>query len=116
MKIIRKDDVPPALGKTFTGHVELQRVLDAQTPGGMSLNMVHFKNGARTHWHIHPGEQVLFVVEGQCRMGTADGEEAVLGPGDIAYAPPGEKHWHGAGTEGPFSHLSIARGKMDIVD
>ncbi len=28
-------------------------------------------------------------------------------PGDMIWAPPGEKHWHGAAPDSAMTHLSI---------
>lgn len=33
-----------------------------------------------------------------------------LNPGDVAYAPDGEEHWHGARTDHFMTHLSITDG------
>ena len=40
--------------------------------------LVHFKDGAVSFWHTHPGGQQLFVVRGNARVGTeADGETSL---------------------------------------
>ena len=62
--------------------------------------------GSRTHWHVHPGEQVLYILTGEGRVGIAE-EEIRVGPGDLVYASPGEQHWHGAAPENSMTHLSI---------
>ena len=31
----------------------------------------------------------------------------VLYPGDVAFCPPGVKHWHGGSTETEFAHIAI---------
>jgi quercetin dioxygenase-like cupin family protein len=82
------------------------RLHNAQEPGGMTASVVTFEDGSRTHWHVHPGEQVLYVLAGQGRAGTKD-QEFVVGPGDLIYSPPNERHWHGAAPGQSMTHLSV---------
>jgi quercetin dioxygenase-like cupin family protein len=42
--------------------------------------------------HDHPQAQVTIVLEGRMRVWTEEGQEAVLGPGDAAWVPGGERH------------------------
>jgi quercetin dioxygenase-like cupin family protein len=30
-----------------------------------------------------------------------------IGPGDVIWTPPGEKHWHGAAPDSPLTHIAI---------
>ena len=106
MKVISKGDWPTERGTTFTGTVNLERILAAQQQGGASLSLVRFEDGAVTHWHTHPGEQVLVVLDGKGRCGT-ESETFSLGVGDVVYAPPGERHWHGAAAGSSMAHLSF---------
>ena len=107
MQVIRSDERQSRQGDTFTGEVTLERVLEAQTEGGVSLSIVHFNDGARTYWHEHPGEQVLYILEGEGRVGTQRGEEVRVKPGDVVYEGPGERHWHGAAPGQSMTHISI---------
>jgi 4-carboxymuconolactone decarboxylase len=59
-----------------------------------------------TNWHDHPGEQILYILEGRGRVGTAETHWEV-GPGDVIYVGPGEKHWHGAVENGSMTHISV---------
>jgi quercetin dioxygenase-like cupin family protein len=106
MKIVRTGDAKPEQGGTFTGQAEMRRVLTAQQPGGVAATVVRFEDGARTNWHVHPGEQILYVLDGQGRAGT-EAEEFAIGPGDLVYSPPGERHWHGAAPGATMTHLSV---------
>lgn len=106
MRLVRAKDVTPVSGSTFTGEVALTRLLDQQTSSGMAVSLVRFADGARTNWHTHPGEQILYVIEGEGRAGTAT-EEHRLGPGDVVYAAPNERHWHGAAAGHGMVHLSV---------
>lgn len=106
MKIIREDEGETKVSKTISGVGELVSLLQPQREGGIKFTLVHFKNGARTHWHDHPGEQVLYILEGEGRVGTETDEWIVM-PGDLVYTGPGERHWHGATPGNSMTHISI---------
>jgi quercetin dioxygenase-like cupin family protein len=106
VKIVRKGTGTVQQSGSFTGNTQLTRMLDAQQPGGMAVSVVHFEDGSRTHWHVHPGEQLLYILEGDGRVGTAS-EEHIVHPGDVVYAAPNERHWHGAVPGQSMTHLSV---------
>lgn len=91
----------------FTGSVRLKRtaVLAGEVPAKVYL--VEFQAGARTHWHVHTGRQLLFIVEGRCRAAKWGEEPWEAGPGDMIAIEPGEKHWHGAAPGGRMSHFAV---------
>ena len=97
------------------GKVHLQSLVGKDDAPNVGVAMVNFSTGARCRLHTHTEEQVLYVTRGKGYVGT-DKEEWQVTPGTLIFIPAGEPHWHGAGKDGPFSHLSVARGKMDIVD
>lgn len=106
MRVIRSGEVAGQAGTTFTGPVEMRRLLDFQRADGTSVSLVRFEDGARTNWHIHPGEQILIVVEGEGRVGTAT-EAFEIAAGDVVYCAPNERHWHGARPGKQMAHFSI---------
>jgi len=67
----------------FTGTVERRELLSAQQHAGMRLGWVKFDDGARTNWHVHDGEQILYVTEGLGCVGT-DHATMPIGGGDTA--------------------------------
>lgn len=89
------------------GTSQLERLIAAQTEGGVTVALVHFTDGAVTNWHTHPGEQVLLVTKGQCRFGNEAGAGGVASPGDVIHFPADERHWHGAVEGANMTHLSI---------
>ena len=100
----RRTDKGPAA--TFTGDVYLTP-LHQHEPSRVTLLLVRFTPGARTHWHSHPAGQTLHVTEGVGLVVNRDGTVILLHAGDTVYTPPGEEHWHGA-TAGTFlSHLAL---------
>lgn len=107
MKLTRQADRATSPNEFVTGSAHLERLMDEQLPGGLRLALVHFKDGAVTNWHTHPGEQILLVVAGECRYGNEAGEGGIAHPGDAIHIAPGEKHWHGAVRGQDMAHLSI---------
>jgi quercetin dioxygenase-like cupin family protein len=68
---------------------------------------VVFAPGARTAWHTHPLGQMLIVTAGRGRAQRWGGPVEELHPGDVAWFPPGEKHWHGAAPDAAMTHIAI---------
>ncbi|MFQ5656256.1 MAG: cupin domain-containing protein [Candidatus Methylomirabilales bacterium] len=110
MEVIRVKDTEARRGERFTGTAWVDALLKAQQPKGMRVFRVFFDPGARTHWHAHEGEQTLYVVEGRGRVQKSGDRAVEIGPGDVVYIAPGERHWHGAGPQGPMIHLAVTSG------
>jgi quercetin dioxygenase-like cupin family protein len=82
-------------------------VIEAPEPARVRAVVVTFEPGARTAWHTHPLGQTLLVLSGLGRAATWGGPVRAIGPGDVVWIPPGEKHWHGAAPEVAMSHLAV---------
>ena len=110
MKVVPEGDKSVSYGGRFTGTVELE-MLHA-TPGDDQPDtaLVHFKDGAVTFWHRHPGGQQLFVVRGEARVGTAAEGEVRMQPGTLVVCPPDERHWHGAAPGCDSTLLAVTWG------
>jgi quercetin dioxygenase-like cupin family protein len=93
--------------KTFTGRARIKRMGGAGSSPGVKLYRVAFEPGARTHWHVHSGPQLLVVVEGPCLVQRWNGPLETARSGDVVHIAPGEKHWHGAGHGGPATHIAV---------
>jgi quercetin dioxygenase-like cupin family protein len=93
---------------TFTGRVWLSPGMPGT--GGTGMTVVHFSAGARTHWHSHPGGQLLYGVSGRGRVRSRGGPGHTLTPGDIVHIPPDEWHYHGGGPDSPMAHVSVTVG------
>ncbi len=109
MKVTRAAErrLEPAGSETFTGEVWIATNFLADGPGSLNSHEVRFAPSARTHWHSHPGGQVLIVTEGRGRTQEAGGELATFGAGDAISVPSGVQHWHGADPDSSMSHVSI---------
>jgi quercetin dioxygenase-like cupin family protein len=108
MKLIRVSEVPPQAdhGPIFVGDVTRQSLLaDSQD---YSLAMVNFAIGARNKWHIHSGDQVLFVTYGVGYVAD-ETQQVEIHSGDIVHVTAGEKHWHGATEHSAMSHISLTK-------
>jgi quercetin dioxygenase-like cupin family protein len=91
----------------FTGRVEVGWIIDAPQSERVRMGIVGFEPGARTAWHTHPLGQTLYILSGRAQVQTWGGPIREVGEGDTVWFPPGEKHWHGAGPDGPMMHLAI---------
>lgn len=68
---------------------------------------VEMPDGARALWHSHPRGQFLIAVSGLGQV-QVDGADVVeLRPGDSVWAPPGERHCHGAAPGHDFTFTSV---------
>lgn len=88
----------------FVGQSYLKRLLKEP----ISIANVTFEPGCRNNWHIHhKGGQILMVTAGKGYYQEWGKPMQELHPGDVVNIPAELKHWHGAGEDSWFSHLSI---------
>ncbi|HDS9456122.1 TPA: cupin domain-containing protein [Enterobacter asburiae] len=113
MKIIRSGSLPSAQGPEawFTGNVRIDAPFQAAEPARVGGATVTFEPGARTAWHTHPLGQTLIVTQGRGWLQEWGKAAEVLNQGDIAWIPPGVKHWHGASAQTAMTHIAIAESE-----
>jgi quercetin dioxygenase-like cupin family protein len=92
--------------KWFTGGVWMDAAPADSLPGA-GVFRVLFEAGARTNWHTHPEGQILYVVTGTGRAQREGGPLVEIGPADVVYFSPGEKHWHGAAPQYFMVHVAV---------
>ena len=98
----------PGPAEWFTGTVHLDPLfLEANDPARATGASVTFEPGARTAWHTHPLGQTLVVTAGHGWVQREGGSIEEIGPGDVVWFPPGEKHWHGATATTSMTHMAI---------
>lgn len=68
---------------------------------------VSFEPNARTNWHLHPGGQILLVLDGTGYYQEKGSLKRVLRKGDVVKCPPNVPHWHGAVPNDSFIQLAI---------
>lgn len=109
MNLIRSGSRPSTKGPAeyFTGAVRIDPLFPVTSPGRAAGNAVTFEPGARTHWHTHPLGQTLIVVSGLGRAQREGGAIEEIGPGDVVWFSPGERHWHGASPATAMTHIAI---------
>jgi len=108
-------DVLRPLG-SFTGEAGQRTIHAREVAAAVRVSFVRFEPGARTHWHSHSGGQVLHVTEGS-GLAQNRGEEVMrLARGDTLAAAAGQEHWHGAGPDGPFTHLATTIGEVTWLE
>ena len=98
--------VAPGTPERFTGDVLVGAVVEGSGEG-YTVYEVHFETGARTVWHQHVGEQLLVGLTGVCVVQFDGRPSRSLMPGEAIRIPAGVRHWHGAGSRIPASHLAL---------
>ena len=88
------------------GKVVMNPLIDESDSESYRFNVVNFSPGARTKFHTHTCDQILYVTKGTGLVGTRN-EEVEIIEGDTALIPAGEEHRHGATDESEFSHISL---------
>jgi quercetin dioxygenase-like cupin family protein len=114
MDIKRSGSQPSGKGPAeyFTGAVRIDPLFEAPDPARVVGASVTFEPGARTAWHTHPLGQTLIVTAGRGRAQRWGGPIENIGPGDVVWFEPGEKHWHGAAPTTTMTHIAIQE-KLD---
>jgi quercetin dioxygenase-like cupin family protein len=109
MDIKRNGSQPSGKGSAeyFTGSVRVDPLFRAPDPARAVGASVAFEPGARTAWHSHPLGQTLVVTAGSGRVQSWGGLIEEIRPGDVIWASPGEKHWHGAAPTTAVTHIAI---------
>lgn len=81
---------------TFTGAVTISGYFRREAPSRLAGASVTFPPGARTPWKVNPTGQTVIVTSG-AGWAQSEGHDVVeLRTGDLAWFPPGERHWEGA--------------------
>ena len=91
----------------FKGTAYLQMLMDADSLNPTSVGNVTFEPGARTKWHMHPGGQILLVIDGVGYYQEKGQAKKILRKGDVIKCPANVHHWHGASADTAFIQLAI---------
>ena len=92
----------------FTGTVWLNMLGTTESGLHASVGNVTFAPGARTHWHAHPGGQILFITKGEGVYQVKGQPARFLQKGDYVEIPSDVIHWHGASPDSEFSHIAVS--------
>lgn len=96
------------LAPYFTGPALQQVFTSPESSPDIDVRAVFFARGARSQWHRHPFQQIIYVLSGVGLVGSDDTEQEV-GPGDVITFPAQTWHWHGASDKTEMHMLSIMR-------
>lgn len=85
----------------------VEMLLEGAADGENTAMRATLDAGTTPHWHTHPRGQLVYSLSAKGLALRAGGVVEELRPGDAVWFAVGEKHWHGAGGDRPFSYLSI---------
>ncbi len=74
---------------------------------GVRLSRRGFDAGARSHWHAHGQDQLLFVQAGRMRYQVEGGRMQEVDLYDSTYLTSGIPHWHGAVPDQDLTQVSV---------
>jgi mannose-6-phosphate isomerase-like protein (cupin superfamily) len=86
----------------------IARELEGVDHGGVGLCLIFVdaEPGRGPSLHRHDYDEVFITLEGQATV-FADGEERVVGPGDVAIVPAGTPHRFVNSGDGPLRQIDI---------
>ena len=110
MEVIKHGTVPEEDATNapifYGGRVTRQPLVGGDRSRYYNFALVNFGAGAKNKFHTHSSDQILFVTSGRGYV-VSEAERIEIAPGDTAFIPAGEKHWHGATDDSDFSHISL---------
>ena len=115
MRVLKINDLPEKAMDTVTpiagwtgGLVSRTRqaVIGEGQSENFRCNVVNFRVGATTGWHVHDCDQILVVTAGR-GIAATESEVREITIGDIVHIKAGERHWHGATANSPMSHITV---------
>lgn len=83
-------------------------VTDEEKAFDTQVYNVTFEPAARTHWHSHPGGQILLAMNGKGYYQEKGKPARFLKEGDVVTIPADVVHWHGAAQKDKFVHIGIS--------
>ena len=100
--------------KNHTGNVWLKELHAGDAAFDYALAVATFDAGAKLDWYMHPGAQILLVLEGTGYCQERGKPIQMAHKGDVSKCLPGAEHWHGASPASGFAYLAttpIQKGK-----
>ena len=98
----------------FVGEVYRQRLTEFERENIILSNqfivsVVTFYDGAHNVPHVHEGDHMIIITEGEGLVAT-DTEEYKLTAGDVAFIPGGVRHCHGSQPGHSMTQIAILAG------
>lgn len=108
----------PAASSSEIVRTDLQRH-DLSTPGREVVQVrVDFGPGVSAPRHSHPGEEIVYAIEGQLEYQVEGQPPQTLSPGDVLFIPSGAIHEVRNVGSGPAAELAtyiVEKGKPLVV-
>src|SRR5258707_5911623 len=118
MRVLKINDLPEKAMGTATpiagwtgGAVSRSRqeiITDGQSEQ-FRCNVVNFRVGATTGWHVHDCDQILVVTAGKGVAGK-ENQQREITVGEVVHIKTRQRHWHGAAANSPGAHITGAAG------
>lgn len=91
----------------FTGNAYLQQLVLSDSLNPTQVGSVTFEPGARTNWHLHPGGQILLIINGTAYYQEKGSPKRILKKGETVKCPPNIPHWHGASKDDVLIQIAV---------
>ncbi len=105
IKLIKKENVEV---RDFGEGLTLSILLDKKNGAkNLDLGTVKISANSATSMHVRDFEEVIYMLEGQGKVKTVNGDEYILNKGDCILIPPGVKHCHANDSEKELEQLYI---------
>ncbi len=95
-----------ATADNHTGKVWLKELSEPDANFTYSIAVATFEPGAKLDWHIHPGGQVLLVMEGSGYYQERGKPIQLIKKGEVIKCLPNVEHWHGASPQNSFTYVA----------
>lgn len=103
--------------ENFTGKAWNIGLVDVDSTYTTAVGNVYFEPGARSHWHTHPGGQILIITDGVGFHQIFGEPKQILHKGDVVKCPPNTLHWHGASPDSGMQQLyMVLNTEKGVVD
>ncbi len=93
--ITNVDEAPWLAKRVKNGHTTGAQIVGEAAKDGICVFIMNFEPGFETELHSHSEDEVMYVVEGELRMG-----EKVMGPESILLIRKGSQYKFSVGDEG----------------
>lgn len=93
--------------KNHTGDIWLNELSAGDSTFDPSIAVATYGPGAKLDWHIHPGGQILLIIEGDGYYQEKGKPVRIVHKGDVIKSAPGIEHWHGATPNSNFAYLAV---------
>lgn len=91
----------------FTGTAWLEQMTQPDSLNTMQAGNVTFEPAARTHWHSHPGGQILLITDGTGYYQEEGSPRKIIRKGDYVKCPAHVPHWHGASPGRSMTQVAV---------